>query len=61
MVDGKRLDLKNASGIPMSPKGVSVPSNSRTGFALFFPPIERLDASIDLVFNSQFGVQNIKL
>ena len=61
MVDGKRHNIKNASGIPMSPKTISVANGAKTEFALFFPPIDRRDVAIDLIFNSQISIKAIKL
>lgn len=59
-VDGKKLYLKNASGLPMSPKEISIAPKSKTEFALFFEPIDKNTTTIDFVFNNQFSIPTIQ-
>ena len=61
MVGDKKFNLKTASGIPFAPNEITITNNSKTDFALFFPPIEQRDAPIDLIFNNQLSVKAIKL
>ena len=61
MMDGVKYQLKNASGIPLSPKTINIATNTKTDFALFSPPIERRNTNIDFVFNSQLIINAIKL
>ena len=61
MANGEKYNLKNASGIPLSPKTIRVSSNSKTDFALFFPPIDYRAQNIELIFNGQICVRVIRM
>lgn len=61
MANGKKINLINASGIPISPNTVTLSKELRTDFALFFPPIDKKTVNIDLIFNNQFSIQEIEL
>ena len=61
MVGDQKFNLKTASGIPMAPNGINIPNNTKTDFALFFPPIEHRGTPIDLIFNNQLSIKAIKL
>ena len=59
--NGQKLNMTNASGIPLAPMKVSIANNTQAEFALFFPPIKNKGATIDLIFNNELGVKAIKL
>ena len=61
VADGEKINLKNAAGIPLSPKSVDVTSGAKADFALFFPPIDHRAKSIDIVLNQQISIKDIKM
>ena len=61
IADGAKINLTNASGIPLSPNSIDLIGNARADFALFFPPIDYRSQNIELIFNGQICVRDIKM